>query len=372
MSKIQNGIPVVAGSQRLQAPQDAAPWAKLKVANESPYDLSIQIAGTLHQLGPQTADLYNLYGANFIDVVAQLLVSAASAPSAELELTWAHQDEAIPGTYPMALSREMSGSTTTTFTNAQIGVVNAPNTKITSARPPKNLGSVIDNPNPNTAAFVLDSDAQALVFVLPFPVAQYVHLRVSWVVSGGQGNNWLPLELFQFTQNVYVVPILPQSRDTGNVLNNQVNVTLQGTALGGQLVDVWEVFESAPLWLQLFPQPQLEPNQPPGAILKTLAANVGQWLIAPVANIAISVFEIIELYTTNFGAADVIDVGHASALPASQAAATGKLIEMAPLGVTPFVYPYHGATLPRGDGIYVINSTSAAGNFGCAINYSLS
>lgn len=262
-----------------------------------------------------------------------------------------------------------SGSVT--IANASIAVINASGTKITSARPAKFLAEVLDTPNPNTQAFTLDADVQALVVILPYPLAQFVHVKIAWHPISGGAIQWVPLELFAFTQFVYVIPITPTMIDQGGNTMTQVDITLQGTVAGNQAVFVYELFESAPIWLEFFAPPFAEPNQAPGAILKTLAANVGQWLIAPVANVRISVFEIIELYTTNFGAADVIDVGHATALPANQGAATGKLIEMAPMGAVPFVYPFHGAQLPRGDGIYVINSTSAAGNFGGAINYSL-
>lgn len=271
----------------------------------------------------------------------------------------------------------VSGSVTiasgsVTIANASIAVINATGTKITSARPPSTLGFVTAGASSTvTGSFSLPSDIQGLAIELDLALANFSHLKVSYHPTSGSVL-YVPLELYVFNQFLYVVPLLPQAIDTGGNAATTIDVALTSTAAGASQVAVVALFESAPLWMQVFPLPQIEPNQAPGAILKTLAANVGQWLITPVVNVQISLFEIIELYTTNFGAADVIDVGHASTLPASQAAAVGKLIEMAPLGVTPFVYPYHGAQLPRGDGIYVINSTSAAGNFGATINYSLS
>lgn len=99
---------LVAGPQRIQAPGTTGQWAKLKIANESPYDLTIQIAGASEELGPQVANVYPLNGANFIDITAMALQPVAGAPAAQLQLTWAQSDETIEGTYPMALVREVN------------------------------------------------------------------------------------------------------------------------------------------------------------------------------------------------------------------------------------------------------------------------
>src|SRR6266851_3745848 len=98
-------VALVAGPQRIQFPQ-GGPWQQIKLANESQYDLVVQIAGVQVELGAWTADRFDVNGTNFIDVNATALQSVSGAPSASLELTLAGPGEVIVGTYPMGLTRE--------------------------------------------------------------------------------------------------------------------------------------------------------------------------------------------------------------------------------------------------------------------------
>lgn len=277
---------------------------------------------------------------------------------------------------PVSISGDVTATIsagTVTIANASIAVINAPGTKITSARPPKELAVLFVDHTGNTAFPTLDSDVQALVIQLGFPLASYQHLKVAWVPTGANTIAWVPLEVFEFSQNVFVVPILPTTRDTGDVQTGQLAITLQATA--GQFANaiITEVFDSAPLWMQIFPLPQIEPNQTPLLAQKTLAANVGQWLIAPQANVRIVLFGVTFTATSNFGASDAVYVGHNPTLPTM--ARPNLLIAAIPNtgfpATAPWPYAFSGSVLPAGDGLYAVCDLSAAGNLNALIAYSL-
>lgn len=251
--QVLSGVQLVLGAQRLQNPQTTGAWAKLRIANESPYNLTIQVAGATHLLDPQTADVYALNGANFIDVNAVALLPVAGAPSTELELTYAQADETIPGTYPMSLTRETSGSTT--FTNASIGVVNAPGSKITSSRPPQELGIVNIQNGTQTGNFILPSDVLGLAVILEEPLANFSALSVKWhPATPGADPPWVPLSLSTFAQPVYVVPILPTTRDINGTVINSVDLSLTSNGNVFVRAALWALFETAPEWQTFFAQ----------------------------------------------------------------------------------------------------------------------
>ncbi len=111
-------VALVAGAQRIQFPQ-GGPWQQVKLANESQYDLTVQIAGVQDDLGASTANRYPVNGANFIDVTATALQPVDGAPSAALQLTLAGPGEVIVGTYPVTLVRK-------TTTNLAQGASSSP------------------------------------------------------------------------------------------------------------------------------------------------------------------------------------------------------------------------------------------------------
>lgn len=263
-----------------------------------------------------------------------------------------------------------SGSVT--IDNASIAVINATGTKITSARPPRRAIFVADSPNPNTQNFVLDSDVQAIVLELPQSLASYVHVKVAWHPVSGGALGWVPLELFEFTQNVYVIPITPDTFDTQGNVTNSLDITIQGISLNGQSVVGHYLYESAPMWLEFFAPSFAEPNQFPKHVELGLAAGVAQWIITPVANVRITVFDIIAMYYTNGAVGDQWYIGHSAALPGVAPPAPGTVLATGgDLGIIPFVYPMRGSQLGRGEGIWAIETLSAAANFGISTTYSL-
>jgi len=100
-------VTLVSGQQRVQLPQ-GGPWLKLKVANESGYDLSVQVGGQINELGAWVAELYDLHGEHYIDIVASAIQSVGGTPSKVIKLTLAGPGETIEGTYPMALARAVN------------------------------------------------------------------------------------------------------------------------------------------------------------------------------------------------------------------------------------------------------------------------
>jgi hypothetical protein len=263
-----------------------------------------------------------------------------------------------------------SGSVT--IANANIAVINASGTKITSSRPPKVVGTLSIAANSTlTGTVTLDADVQVIVLLLPNALANYAHIKIIYHGISGVVTP-VPFEAYVFAQGVFAFPILPVTLDNGGGQPTQIDIQIDSTVSGPARLEVVELFEPNPLWMQYFAPAFIAPNQAPLVAPKTLAANVSQWLIAPVANVRITLFEIVWLYLTNFGAGDDVIIGHAAAFPANHGASTGLLSNLAAPGSTlPWSHPYHGASLPRGEGVYVNCGLSAAGNFGAELNYSL-
>lgn len=84
------------------------PWT-IKVANESPYALRVDVGGYQDWIGPWIADVMPTGGATVMHVHPVILgASLPDAPQSTLLVTLAPQGEQFPGTYPMALSRQSS------------------------------------------------------------------------------------------------------------------------------------------------------------------------------------------------------------------------------------------------------------------------
>lgn len=249
--------------------------------------------------------------------------------------------------------------------------------KTNSSRPPRNLGLVIDSPsNPQTGNFVLDPDVQALVVVLPFPLNQYVHLKIAWHPVGA-APVYVPLELFSFQQSVYVIPLPPTTYDGNSNPVNSIDVTLQGTSLGNQAVQLIELFEPNPLWLEFYAPPFAEPNQIP--LFKSsgaLANAASDWLITPVANVQISLFEVIEAWIAVAAATPLSwFIGHGTTKPTVAPPDSAVLCSdgsNTQFRQQPATFEFHGAPLPRGDGIWIWNNSLNNIQYGFTLNYSLS
>ncbi len=263
-------------------------------------------------------------------------------------------------------------SGTVTITNATIGVFNASGTKITSARPATELNAqaIAASTTQTQSTGALPPDIQALVVILPSPLANYAHLKIAW--TGAIGQQWIPFELFSFQQAVYVVPITPTARDNTGVVRNGLDITIQSGAGGGVTVQVEALYESAPLWLANYPNPQLAPNQAPVVAGSTnLANNAALWLVSPVnANTKINVFEIITVYVSGAAGNNFYIVGHGPALPVALPASSTWLFKSGNSGA--FLYLYHGDPLPAGDGIWIWNNTGGMLEQWHEVNYSLS
>lgn len=253
------------------------------------------------------------------------------------------------------------------------GVRNEPGNKITSSRPPQSLGKILIAPSTTSTitTAVLPSDIHALVVVFGDALANYAHCKIAW--SGGSATAWVPFELYNFPQAVYALPILPSETPAGGASNTRLDITLQTNANGFGSVEVWAIFEGEPEWLTIWPQPQLAPNQTPKHVELTLANDVGQWLIAPVANVQITIFKIDIVYFNPGGANIAWYIGHATALPG--AGLTPIISQILSVGFQINTYTpidLRGAQLPRGEGIYAIQELGANQNFGAELIYSLS
>lgn len=281
------------------------------------------------------------------------------------------------------VSIPVSGSVSITsgsvaITNASIGVINAAGTKITSARPPKSLGfASITAGNTTTTNFPLDTDVQALVVSFMVPLANVVHIKVTYHAATGTVET-VPFESYLLNQFTYVFPILPAIRSSSGAIATSLDVTVTAAGGGGVNVEVIELFESAPLWLEYFTPAFAEPNQSPWHNELTLASGVAQWVLTPAANVQINVFEVIMEYLTNGAAGDQWYVAHAAALPGAGVFPTNAQVLATGGDTTGFtangfaVHPLHGAPLPRGHGIFAECTLAGALNMGVTLNYSLS
>lgn len=250
--------------------------------------------------------------------------------------------------------------------------------KQVSSRPPTELGIVNVQNGSSTGNFPLPSDVQALVVVLEESLANWAHLKVAWhPATPGADPPWVPLELFVFPQAVWVVPILPASRDINGSVINTIDVTVQSAGNTFVRAEVFALLEANPLWLQLFPLPQLEPNQFPKTVILTLSALVAQWAIQSAANVQITLFNIVVMRYNPSAANDDFILGYSAALPpnAQQPPAATVLVDStqtAASGAGPmFTIPLAGVQLPRGAGLWADTSLSAIANLWLLIEYSL-
>lgn len=250
--------------------------------------------------------------------------------------------------------------------------------KSATARPAQQLtvvGTVGSTLNTNTVA--VPGDVQALVVHFPSTLANLVHAKIAWHPPSGPGTLWVPLELFQFSQSVYVVPLLPSARNYATGSMTQIDCSLQSNGTYSEM-EVYAIFESAPIWLQLFPQPQLEPNQFPKTVLLTLAALTAQWVIQSVANVQITLFNIVVMRYNPSVANDDFVIGYNANLPANGVAVPNAQIlidstQTAASGAGPmFTIPLVGVPLPRGAGLFADTSLSAIANLWLLVEYSLS
>lgn len=105
-----NPITVAAADFDVQLVTKAGirPW-KVKIANESPYAVRVELAGYIDWIGPWTADVVPTGGATVMHVHPIVLGAALPpTPQSVLLVTLAPQGEDFPGTYPVALVRQAS------------------------------------------------------------------------------------------------------------------------------------------------------------------------------------------------------------------------------------------------------------------------
>lgn len=240
-----------------------------------------------------------------------------------------------------------------------VEVINATGTKIVSSRPPLLLTSATvlgaNTTTQNTGP--LPADIQALVLVVSSALGTISHIKVGWHTAGVQA--WVPLETYLLTQQIYAIPILPTALDLVPAIDNSLDVTW--TVPGGRTgqYSLWAIFESAPLWLEFFAPPFAEPNQPPAVLGLTgagLASLASMWLINPAPNVAIFLHEIAPMWVAS--AAPQWIVGHGTVLPVGVAPQASWLAVGA--STTQIVFPYSGAKLPAGDGIWLQNPSGSA------------
>jgi hypothetical protein len=309
----------------------------------------------------------SILGTPSVSISGTPSVSISGTPNVNIQSSSVTLTVLISGTPSVTIA---SGSVT--IANANIAVINAANTKITSARPPVRIMRQFwgANSTATQTTGVLDSDVQALVCVIDSALNTLSHLKIAFSNASLAP---VVLELFAFAQQIYAAPLLPIMRDSNtNLDRNTLDVTVTATAAGNCEVSVWALYESAPEWLTIYPTPQLAPNQTPSVGGSTALANsTSLWLVTPTANVKVSVFEITTLFIQGtFVGAGYYLVGHGTVLPVAQPAQANWLFLSGNTGA--FQYEFHGATLPAGEGVYLFN---ASGNPLLAwhlITYSLS
>ena len=341
------------------------------------YSQAVQVlGGTVSITGPVTA---TISGTVTVSISGTPTVNIGTAPTITVtgSVSISSGTVSISGTVPVTIS-----SGTVTINNASIAVINATGTKITSARPPKELFFQVDSNGTFTyGPTALDPDVQALVLQLIIPpLSNYSHVRLYWDDAGG-APAWVLLDLYVVTQAIYVIPIHQFGR-YNNSFNPSAGVKLTVTSNGN--VKVWlslvELFESAPEWLTLFPQPKTIPNQPADMVpvVNPIAYTA---VIAPVANVKITLFRLPAVEVVAGGVAlpagSIIKFGHgpnagavteiAEFSTGLNAVPAGQVVSVGPLDLTP------GITFPAGDGLFVFwTGAAAAGGVNVTPVYSLS
>lgn len=189
-------------------------WA-IRVSNESAYALQIQIAGDTHWLDPWTADVWTpAQKVTQITVMPTTLISISGAPAVSLLITLAEEGESFPGVYPMALTREISGSVQAVDTpEVLINTVHTPRnvtTNLTITVDPAVQGLIINTPSANSAfqSLVVNGATTNTLYYSAFaispnnfelPVSFGINPSVdssyilTWVYSGGTSatDTWL-------------------------------------------------------------------------------------------------------------------------------------------------------------------------------------
>jgi hypothetical protein len=201
-------------------------------------------------------------------------------------------------------------------------------------------------------------------------LVNFVHLKIAY--HSGSTVIYTPLELFQFPQSIFAIPVLPSADDGAGITQNTIDITVQANAGGNARATIWALFDANPLWLTVFPLPQIQPNQAPTVQGSTnLANSASLWLVVPTANVKISLFEVITLFIQGtFVGAGYYLVGHGTVLPVAQPPQANWLFLSGNTGA--FTYEYHGAQLPAGDGIYIFNASGNPLLSWHLVNYSLS
>lgn len=363
---------------------DVADWTQsVNVAGGS---VSITGTATVQITGTPTVSISGTPSVNIANTPAVTINSGSvtatisGTPNVNLQSSSITLNVSVSNTPAVTISGTPSvtiSSGSVTIANANIAVINATGTKITSSRPPLSLGTILiaASTTSTITTAVLPSDIHALVVVFGDALANYQHLKIAW--SGGSATSWVPFELYTFAQSVYALPILPSEVPSGGLANTKLDITLQTNANGFGSVQVWAIFEGEPEWLTVFPQPKLAPNQSPLVnVNSALAINASTWLIAPAANVSISLFEVILdiLLQTPAGSGTQVIVGHGAALPGANPPTSSWLLT-ANLLNAPFTWEFHGAQLPAGEGVWVMNFSTTVGStiyVATSTNYSLS
>lgn len=312
---------------------------------------------------PDYTQAVNVTGGS-VSITGTATVQITGTPTVQFA---AGQSVSISGTPAVTIA---SGSVT--IANASIAVINASGTKITSSRPPADFGAgtFVSNPNPSTYNVTVPADIQGLVVEFPNPLSKYVHFKLKFHY-GLSDSAYVPLELYSFQQQVYVIPLMFHSYGQNQGEQHTIDITLQATDLLG-VVNVYALFEPNPLWLEFFPQPQLFPNQLPTIInVATSGHNGVSGIVFPVANVAISLFDLgLTIVRADAGTDCFLFYSTTGAI-ADQATQSFFYVP----NITGIAYyDFRGVTLPRGMGIYMGNTgsagavTSAQGTLGSSLS----
>jgi len=214
-------IALVAGRQRIQFPR-GGPWRQVKIANESPYDLSLQIAGITDELGAWTANVWDVNGTNFIDVTATALQPIAGSATSVIELTLAGPGETIDGTYPVALVRQAN--------------VQSPQTQLGDLVFPVGTSTQTTDPVPAGTHALLLISASGAIFTGASVIGQ-----TSGAFYMPVDNSMVGVALVGRT--ILCIPI-------SSVLDTRFQVTMTNTSASSATVRVVAVLDSEAVWVQ--------------------------------------------------------------------------------------------------------------------------
>jgi hypothetical protein len=287
----------------------------------------------------------------------------------------------ISGTVPVSISGtptvNIGGTTAVSITANSVNfpVFNATGTKITSARPPTQLGIVAGGAGSTTDGYYqMPADAQGLV--IQYIVAtsiDHVTIRPSSDNIGSVLGDPL-VTRYAFPNPFEAIPLLPSGYYVAGSGSNltwlQVRIVNKPAQAGAVVVSV--LSESSPLFLEYFAPPFAAPNQPLLFVPLTLANNVAQWIIPAVANVQINLFDVILNYFNPGGAGINWIIGFNPTLPANGTSPINSQLLLNSFSAGPFTFPLNGAPLPRGSGLYAVQLPGVPQNFAATLAYSLS